>query len=176
VIVMALVGCSPPAVTSSGRVDLQAACFLTPGASSPRLKFTISNETTQHLSIRLGYIPWKKEPCMSAFSLRLRRPERSDEEPFVYHQPQCSCIAGRADPWRLEMMAGGRTSLEFDGVYFWSERSWRRFTTADRGALRIVLQSANITHRYVQYQHPSIRGGVVESDWVRFPEECEPGS
>jgi hypothetical protein len=173
---MSLAGCSPPTVTPSGRVDLQAACLLSPGVSSPRLRFTISNGTTEHLSIRLGYIRWKNERCMSAFSLRLRRPGQSDEEPFVHHHPRCSVIAGRADPWRLEMMAGGRTALEFDGVYFVSERSWRRFTTADRGSVRVVLQSANITHRYVQYQHPSIRGGVVESDWVRVPEGCEPGS
>jgi hypothetical protein len=173
---MALAGCSPPTVTSSGRVDLEVACFLSSGASSPRLKVTVSNGTTEHLSITLGHIPWKKEPCMSALSLRLRRSGQSDQEPFLYHQRHCSFIAGRSDPWRLEMMAGGQTTLEFDGTYFVSQRSWHRFTSADRGALRVVLQSANITHRYTEYQHPSIRGGGVESDWLRVPDGCEPGS
>jgi hypothetical protein len=172
-IAMSLAGCSSATVTPSGRVDLQAACFLTAGASSPRLKFTISNGTAQHLSIPLGYIRWEDEQCLSALSLRLKRSGRHDEEPLVSMQPGCGPIAGRADPWRLEMMPGGRTTLQFDGTHFMSQRSWTRLSLEDRGQLKVVLRSGG--GRKGNYAPVPAWTGLAESNWVRFPEDCASG-
>src|SRR5262245_50721937 len=105
-----LSGCTRVA-TESGHVGLDAACSVN-RAGQASFKLTLRNGTADHLSIVAGVILGDGDRLAEAVSLQLAPLGVADVETYGYSDPHHPGVAGRMDPWRLEVPPEGSTSFE----------------------------------------------------------------
>jgi hypothetical protein len=126
-------GCAP-APNHSGHVTLDAACGAPGGTDSgTRITVTIRNGTPSHLTIVVGVVLGSGDHLAEALSLRLTRPGGLDVERYGYAHPRYPGVAGRMDPWRLEVAAGRAASLDVDAQTFSVDDVRQAFFRSRRG-------------------------------------------
>ena len=169
VCVLVLGGCAP-APNQPGHLSVDAACAAGGTDSGTRITLTIRNGTPSHLSMIVGVVLGSGDRLAEAISLRLKRPGRVGVEIYGYSDRRYPGVAGRLDPWRLEVAAGHAASIEVDAQHFLSTTSGRRFSVAEEGELTVRLRGLDATWS------GDLLGrswtGIVESPPMRVPESC----
>jgi hypothetical protein len=154
--------------TESGHVSLDATCTAnTVGETS--IKVTIQNGTANHLSVVVGVILGNGDRLADAISLQVTPLGAADAETYDYSDPRHPGVAGRMDPWRLEVPAGSLTYFDVDAGHFLSPRSGRRFSAAIRSDVRVRLRGLGSQGH--ELSRPWT--GTVESQPLRMPESCQ---
>ena len=171
--VSVLGGCAP-APNQSGHVSVDAACGAGGTDSGTRITVTIRNGTPSHLSMVVGVVLGSGDRLAEAISLRLKRPGGVEVEIYGYPHPRYPGVAGRVDPWRLEVAAGRAGSLDVDARHFLSTTSGRRFSVAEEGELTVRLRGLDSTS-WSGNQIGRLWTGIVESPPMRVPESCNGG-
>ena len=154
----------------SGRVSLDAACTAN-STGQTSIKVTLLNGTADHLSIVAGVVLGNGDRLAEAVSLRLKAPGAAEVETYGYSDPRHPGVAGRMDPWRLEVPAGGSTSFDVDARHFPSPTSGRRFSTEVRGDVRVRFRGLGSN----SWADRRPWTGTVESEPMRVPESCHVG-
>ena len=149
---------------------MDAACAAGGTDSGTRITLTIRNGTPSHLSMVVGVVLGSGDRLAEAISLRLKRPGGVGVEIYQYSHPRYGVVAGRMDPWRLEVAAGHAASIEVDAQHFLSTTLGRRFSVAEEGELTVHLRGLDATWS------GDLLGrswtGIVESPPMRVPESC----
>lgn len=154
---------------------MDAACAAGGPDSGTRITVTIRNGAPNHLPMVVGVVLGSGDHLAEAISLGLKRPGGLDVETYGYAHPRYPGVAGRMDPWRLEVAAGRTASLELevDAQHFLSTTSGRRFSVAEEGELTVRLRGLDSKSRSGdQLGRPWT--GIVESPPMRVPESCSP--
>ena len=123
---MSVLGGCAPAPNQPGHVSVDATCGAGGTDSGKRITVTIRNGTPSHLSMVVGVILGSGDHLAEAISLRLNRPGAVDVETYGYSHPRYPGVAGRVDPWRLELAAGRAAFVDVDAQHFLSATSGRR--------------------------------------------------
>ena len=127
-------------------------------------------------SVVVGFILGNGERLADAVSLTFQAPGKAEVETYTYSHPRHPGVAGRVDPWLVEVPARGLASLDLDAQHFLSPRTGRRFSTWERGEVSVRLRGLGHT------PWPGLRGlgrqwtGVVDSDLFHVPKSCHGGS
>jgi hypothetical protein len=170
VCVSVLGGCAPTP-NQPGQVSVDAACAAGGTDSGTRITVTIRNGTPSHLSMVVGVVLGSADHLAEAISLRLKRPGDVGVEIYQYSHPRYGVVAGRMDPWRLEVAAGHAASIEVDAQHFLSTTSGRRFSVAEEGELTVGLRDLD-SKSWSGNQLGRRWTGMVESPPMRVPESC----
>jgi len=152
--------------TESGHVTLDATCT---SVGQTRIRVTVHNGTANHLSVVVGAILGNDERLANAVSLQVTSLGAADAETYSYSDPRHPGVAGRMDPWRLEVPPGGLTYFDVDAGHFLSPRSGRRFSPATGGDVRVRLRG--LSSQGHELSRPWT--GTVESQSMRMPESCQ---
>lgn len=168
--VSVLGGCAP-APNQPGHVSVDAACAAVGTDSGPRITITIRNGTPNHLPMVVGVVLGNGVHLAEAISLRLKRPGGVGVELYGYADGRYPGVAGRLDPWRLEVAAGHAASIEVDAQHFLSTTSGRRFSVAEEGELTVRLRGLEWSGDLLGRPWT----GIVESPPMRVPESCSGG-
>jgi hypothetical protein len=154
--------------TESGHVSLDATCTAN-SAGQTSIKVTIKNGTADHLSVVVGGILGNGDRLAYAVSLQVTPLGAADAGAFDYSDPRHPGVAGRMDPWRLEVPPRGLTYFDVDAGHFLSPRSGQRFSTARRADVRLRLRGLGSEGH--ELSRPWT--GTVESQPMRMPESCK---
>lgn len=154
--------------TESGHVSLDVTCTAK-RAGQTSIMITIQNGTADHLSVVVGVILGNGDRLADAVSLQVTPPGAADADTYNYSDPRHPGVAGRVDPWRLEVPPGGSAYFDVDPGHFLSARSGRRFSTAIRGDVRVHL--SGLGSQGHELSRPWT--GTLESQPMRMPESCQ---
>jgi len=152
--------------TESGHISLEAACSAN-SVGQTSIKVTIKNGTADHLSVGVGVILGNGDRLADAVSLEVTPLGAAVPETYDYSDPRHPGVAGRMDPWRLEVRPGGWTYFDVDAGYSLSPSSGRRFS-AIGGDVRVRLRGLGSQG----HELSPAWTGTVESEPMRMPDSA----
>jgi len=166
-----LVACAGRA-TNPGQMDLTAACRTAAGGET-RIIATLRNATPEHVSVVAGAVLGTDERLAFALSLRVRRAGATALEEYVFSDPRYAGVAGRLDPWRLEMAAGAAAIFDVEARHFLAPTSGRRFDAAEPRVVSVRFRGQDPGSPWPGLGLGRPWTGVVESEPLDMPRACE---
>lgn len=161
--------CTGPAA-SSGQVVVEAVCSQRGFGS--RIGIAIRNQTNEHVSILVGFILGNGDQLPQAISLRFKRLQANEPDNFGYSHPAYAVVAGRMDPWLLELGAGRSFTFEVPAHHFLSREGDRLSTSRHRGEATVVLRGLEF-ESWPGLKPTGLWTGFAESAPIRVPGDCE---
>lgn len=153
--------------TESGHISLDAVCTAN-SVGQTSIKVTIKNGTADHLSVAVGVILGNGDRLADAVSLQIAPVGAADPETYVYSDPRHPGVAGRMDPWRLEVRPGGlrMSTLTRDTFYRPGQGDASRQLEGD---VRVRLRGLGSQG----HELSPAWTGTVESQPMRMPDNCK---